>query len=46
MYTTEEIKNKIDYIIGCNTEITKDTHDQLCNEIYKLIADILSKNNK
>ncbi len=40
----EEIGVKIDLIVGCNTEVTNDTHDELCSKILELFK--LSSTNK
>ena len=33
----EDIKYEIDRIVGCNLEVTEDTHKQLCDDIYNFI---------
>ena len=33
----DELKAEIEKIVGCNTEVTDITHDELCTQIYNLV---------
>ena len=33
----DDLKAEIGTIVGCNSEVTNDTHDELCEQIYELV---------
>lgn len=37
LITMTELEEKIDYIVGCNTDVTDSTHEELCNKIKELV---------
>ena len=37
--------SKLDYIVGCNSEITDDTHQELCDQLYEFITKLFAGEN-
>ena len=33
----DDLKAEIGTIVGCNSEVTDDTHNELCEQIYELV---------
>ena len=33
----DKLRQEIDKIVGCNSEVTEDTHNELCTQIYELV---------